>query len=380
MDTKGSNMKKSEPEFADFWRNFQISPWKWVDELASRSRYSVSTVLVVYAVYAFMTYFPGRGNHWILLLKDYPSINIILLGFTFVFILFIRWRHQIPYLFQWLWDSERFESQGADLKREFEQYLQNYQKALLSKAKPLSISIFLLLLFIIIGLWAGIPRFLADFFTPMAAFVLYTTILLGLFWLFMIGQLSWVLYVTSSYIGKLPQNFSIKIQPSHSDKCGGLKPLGDFCFDAAIPLIGGGLIVLTIPILDWDIDQVLSLMATTTIFVLIGPLTAMTIFMPLWNVHREMTEQKRAYEDGFAVQAMTLEQTIRVHTSEKGNLKKAEIAREKLEILQSVNPEKIPYPVWPFRFTSTVLAVFSPQILQAITGIIAKAYEFFYAK
>jgi hypothetical protein len=378
MSAKGSYTQRGEPEFADFWRNFRVSSWKWVDELTSRSRYMVSSVMIVYAVYAFMTFFPGRGNNRILLLLDYPSINIILVGFIFVMLFAIRWRHQIPSLFQWLWESDRLESPGGDLKYEFERYLQDFRRSLLSRAGPLAISLVLLLLFVLIGLSAGIPRFLDEFFTPMAVTSLYITLVVGLFWLFMIGQFSWLLYVTGMFIGKLTQTFSIKIQPRNFDRCGGLKPLGDFCFDAAIPLIGGGLILSTIPILNWDIDQVLSLMATTAIFVLIGPLTALTVFAPLWNIHREMTRQKMVYGDSFAIQAMALEQIIRVHTSEKGDLKKAETARQKLEILQTVNPEKITYPVWPFRFTSTVLALFSPQISQTIIEVAVKFYETFF--
>lgn len=368
-------MRSSQPEFADFWRNFRVSPWKWIDETAGRSRYIVSTVLIVYAVYAFMTFFPGREDQRILLLRDYPSIHIILAGFILVILLAIRWRRRIPALFQWLWESERLEAQGGDLKSEFERYLQDYQKALLSRAEPLSISAFLCLLFIVIGSMAGIPRFLAAFFSPAAVIVLYATLLTGLLWLFMVGQLSWVFYVTGKHIGDLTRKFSIRIRPGHPDKCGGLKPLGDVCFEAAMPLIGGGLILSIIPILGWDIDRVLGLMATTIIFVLIGPLTALTVFLPLWNIHVEMAGQKRAHEDSFAAQAMTLEQIIRSQTDEKGDLRKAETAREKLEILQTVNPEKLPYPVWPFRFTSTVLALFSPQIAQTIVEMIVKIYE-----
>jgi hypothetical protein len=378
MSTQGSDMQWDNPGFADFWSNFRLSPWKWVDEIAKRSRYLVTSVLVVYAVYAFMTFFTGRGDHRILLLKDYPSIHVILFGFILVIWLVIRWRHQIPSIFQWLWESKRLAARAGDLKYEFEQYLQDYQKALLSRIRPLSISICLLALFIIIGLWAGIPRFLAAFFSPMSVIVLYLTLFIGFFWIFMIGQLSWILYVTGRHIRALTQKFMITIQPGHSDRCGGLKPLGDFCFDAAVPLIGGGIILSTIPILNWDIDQVLSVMASAAIFVVIAPLTIMTVFIPLWNIHIEMTGQKRRYGDSFAIQAMTLEQIILLHTSEKGNIKKAEIAKDKLEILQTVNPGKISFPVWPFKFTGTVLTLFSPQIIQLIVEAVTKIYATFF--
>lgn len=398
MNSQKSNLQRSKPEFVEFWKNFRLSQWKWIDKLASHSRYLVSAVLFMYAVVAYLTFFPENkwvaplqitnphlidklgGDTVILPLKHYGSINMIVLGMILLILLLIRWHHQIPALFQWLWESGRLELPDGDLKIEFEGYLQDYQRALLSRKEPLTISLFLVLLFVGIGLWAGIPRFLTSHFTPLAVVALTILVLIGLLCLFMAGQGGWISFVTGRQIGKLPREFSIKIQPRHSDKCGGLKPLGDFCFDAALPLIGGGLILATVPILHLDIDDVLSIMSASIILAFFAPLTIIAVFTPLWQFHVVMTEQKMIYEDAFASQAMGLEKIIRDHTTEDGDLKKAETAKEKLEILQTVNPEKTPYPVWPFRFTNTILAAFSPQILQALTGVIAKAYEFFYGK
>jgi hypothetical protein len=389
MSTKGSRTQKGEPEFAEFWRNFRISPWRWVDALTGRSRYVVISMLIIYAVYAFMTYLPHNrwiaplvtnrliyslGEDQILILKHYPSIHIFLFGFMVVAVLGILWRHQIPLIFQWLLGSGRLGSPGNDLKGEFQGYLEEYQAALLDNTKPLAISIFFLVLAFLISIIAGIPAFLSLFFTPMAVIVLYITIFVFLFWLFIIGQFSWVLYVTGRQIGKLTRKFRVDIQPGHPDKCGGLKPLGDFCFRAAIPLIGGGLLLSLIPVLNWDIDRVLSIMATTIILVLIGPLTALTVLIPVWDIHEKMAEEKRIYEDRHAAQRMTLEKIIRTHTGGKGNLKQAEIARQKYEILRTVDPEKMSYHVWPFRFTNTVLASFSPQIV-AVIEIISKVSD-----
>ena len=93
-----------------------------------------------------------------------------------------------------------------------------------------------------------------------------------------------------------------------------------------------------------------------------------------------MSQQKRIYEDTFATQEMELQQTIRIHTSETGDLKKAEVAKDKLEILQAVHPAKLSYPVWPFRFANTVLAIFSPQILQTAIGFGVFVYDTFFKK
>lgn len=390
MNIKISNLRGNEPEFAEFWRSFQLSRWKWVHELASRSRYLVSVVLMMYAVLAYLTFFPDNkwiaplhisnpdlitylGGDQILVLKHYGSINIIFLGMIMLIVLLIRWHRQIPALFQWLWESGRLESKGGHLKIEFEQCLQDYQKALLSIKEPLIIGFSLPFIFIVIGLWAGIPGFLMSFFTPPVVALLTFLVLIGFLCLYMVGQAGWIGFVTGRQIGRLSRQFDIKIQLRHPDRCGGLKPLGGFCVEAALPFIGVGLILATVPILHLDIDDVLSIMATVVIFVFFGPLAVLAVFAPLWQIHLEMARQKMIYEDGFASQAMALEQIIRDHTTEKGDLKKAENAKAKIEILQSVNPEKASYPVWPFHLAPTVLAVFSPQIID----IAIKIYQTF---
>ena len=141
-------------------------------------------------------------------------------------------------------------------------------------------------------------------------------------------------------------------------------------------MIVGGLALAALAILQLDIDIVLSVMATTLIFIVVGPLTALTVFIPLWNIHSEMVERKKTYLDTYATHIKELEKAINLHTTETGDLEKAKEAKEKLEILEIVHPDKQAYPVWPFRFTPTVLAIFSPQILQTSIGIITGLYEF----
>ena len=367
MSAHSSNLGVSESEFGKFWKGFRLSRWKWINELASRSRYLVSALLIMYAVLAYLTYYPDKNQ--ILPLKHYGSINIIILGLILLIVLIIRWHHQIPGLFHWLWESGRLESKGGNLQLEFEEYLQDYQKALFSSKEPMIISFSLLLIFMVIGWWAGIPRFLISFFTPTVVIVLSFLTLIGFLCLFMGGQAAWIGYITGKQIGRLTRQFNLKIQPRHPDKCGGLRPLGDFCINAALPFIGVGLIIVTIPVLHLDLDDVFSLMATVSLFVFFLPLTILAVFTPLWQIHVDMTEQKMFYEDGFASQAMALEQIIRAQATEKGDLLTAENAKEKLRILQSVNPEKASYPVWPFHFAPTVLFAFSPQIIDIAVKI-----------
>ena len=378
MNTKGSKSKGGDPDFIQFWNIFQPTPFKWANRFIDQSRWLIGFTLLIFLLLILMTFVPSLGSHQYKILRDYPSLNIILLGWMAVIALTIRWRHHIPAIFQWLWEAERLGQKTDGLKNEYRRFLEDYQTALLSRKGSLSSSISVVILLILMVIVTGMPLFVYLFFTPAGNFIFYAILLMILFLGYLIGSVSRLLIVTSIYIGKLTQRFSIQIQPSHPDGCGGLKPLGDFCITAAIPLIAGGFVMLAIPVLHLDIDLALSFSATLALFLVVGPLTAISVFVPLWNIHNSMVEHKKTYSDQFTGQVMVLEEEMLINTKMRGNLVKAKTAKEKLEILDTLHPDKLSYPVWPFKFTSTVLALFSPQILETLVGIITTIYATFF--
>jgi hypothetical protein len=105
------------------------------------------------------------------------------------------------------------------------------------------------------------------------------------------------------------------------------------------------------------------------------PLIFITFFSPLWNIHRFMKASKRVAEDEFANRVASLEEQIRSHVDADGVIDKAKNARDKLEIIQAINPDKSGYPVWPFR-ASLMITLFSPQLL-SIVGFGLSVYEAF---
>lgn len=379
MNSQGSKPKGGEPDFVEFWDNFQPLPFKWANRFINQSRYLFLKVAFVYVLLAVMTFVPNFSGPFVKVLKNYPSLNIIFLGWMAVIMLTVRWRHKIPSVFQWLWESERLGPQNDDLKKEYIRFIQEYQRTLLSPGNPLLFGLSLVILFSLMAAAIRAPQYLYFLFTPAGSILIYVVLVIILFWLFLIGLAGWLLIVTSLYIGKLTQRFSIQIQPSHPDGCGGLKPLGDFCFSVTLPLIVGGLFLTIIPILRLDnMYPVFTIVSTFAIFLIVAPLTIFTIFLSLWNIHGNMAENKMMYADKIAGQIIFLEKEILFNTSEQGDLVKAKTAREKLEILQTLHPDKVSYPVWPFKVTSTALLVFSPQILQTLVAIITTIYSIFF--
>jgi len=396
MKVQKSNQSRNVPDasdFSEFWKNFQTLPFKWAERFITQSRYLLMTTAIVYLFFAFMTFFPTISGispeiikeHPLFeqfstkVLTDYPSLNIIFLGWVFVILLSVQWRHKIPSFFQWLWENQRLGPKSEDLKREYESFLQGYQKTLLEKKNPLFISIGLMSLFALLLSALRYPQLFYLIFSTIGTLLIFSIIIIAFFWIFLIGLVVWLIITTCVYIGKLSQSFSIQIQPSHPDKCGGLKPLGDFCISTLMPLIVGGFFLTLIPILRLDASfDVWAIMSTFALFLVAGPLTFLTIYLALWNVHNEMVEHKRVYADKIAGQIIFLETEIFLNTKEDGDLLKAKIAKEKIEILQTLNPDKISYPVWPFKVVNTAILVFSPQILQTFAGVSTTIYNLFF--
>src|SRR3990172_9469348 len=160
MNAKGSNPAEPDPDFIEFWNNFQPLPFKWVNRFIDRSRNLLLSVGFVYLLLAAMTFFPGLGNLGIRVLRSFPSFNIIFLGWIAVIVLTVRWRHKIPFIFQWLWESGRLGKQNADLKIEYNRFLQEYQETLLSKKNPLLIGLSLVILFSLMAIALKVPQFL----------------------------------------------------------------------------------------------------------------------------------------------------------------------------------------------------------------------------
>jgi hypothetical protein len=382
--------KKRSIDFSGFKDNFQALPWNWADNVFKRPTFFFISVGLSYAILILLTFFPDNGlmgpenleevkyfglaekidSDYLLMLKHYPSINILLIALLILMSLVIRWRHKIPDFFQWLWDSGKLKKREGDLTLQYYQYLLDYRKDLLSKWGPLITGFALSLLTAGLVWKAEMFRFVSETFDPTGAFMLKLIVFVAIFWMFLIGQMCWMAYVTARYISQLPRRFSLRIRVSHPDKCGGLKPIGDFVLDFAIILIMGGAAFAAIAILDMDPDQVLRGVSTIFLFTLVGPLSALAVFLPIWNIHELMVQNRKTYLNLYNDQLKDLESVIFDHTWDSVNLEEAIQAKEKLEILKEIHPETTDFPVWPIRVTGTVLFMFSPQIVQMVFNFV----------
>ena len=195
---------------------------------------------------------------------------------------------------------------------------------------------------------------------------------------------SWVLAVTGKYLKDLTLQFKFHIQPSHPDHCGGLRTLGNFSLGMALPLLILSLLLGLYTLVGFTplgVHLLEPIFATILLpFVLL--LAAIAFFVPLWNVHRKMVDRRKEYDDNFADWAAKLEQTIRssIENQEPIDtqaLEKAKTAKEEMEILQVLHPDKVNYPVWPFD-RQILIAFLTPQI-PAILSLLTDLVKHFFS-
>lgn len=379
--------------FSAFWDGFRVFPLKWLEFLRRRpvcllALTSLPYVALLAAAFTARSLRAGdRGSS----LARFPELHILCVGMIAVIGSFMRWQSRIPKVFQWMLDTHRVSSRNGTSNEGYQQYLRDYQQALLSKtthcALAGSLPGLVVLFFLTAGQpqeiirqksWQYDPQFVVEFS------IVYIGILL---WGYLLGSGAQPLFVTGRYVKKLAQAFEVNIQPSHPDKCGGLKPLGDFCFAMALPVVAGGFTLATIGV-GGSLSHLVgggrqgnplfysaSIYSANVLLIVLGaPLAAIAFLVPLWDIHCNMVERKKEAEDAFANRVARLEREIRTHIDQEGELDKAKIAKEKLEIVQVIHPARVGYPVWPFRL-GVLVKLFSPQLLSIVTGVVS-VYEF----
>lgn len=197
------------------------------------------------------------------------------------------------------------------------------------------------------------------------------------------GLAAWPAFVTGRQISRLREKFGIDVQSSHLDRCGGLEPIGSFCFSMTLPVVVGGLFIaffifagtvfrdVSIGYIHfYSIMDEPILFTFLILFLIFLPLVAFVFFMPLWSIHAEMFDQKIRQQDDYSNQVRKLEQELRTNVRKEDGLSRAKLAKEKIEVLQAVNPLQTGFPVWPFR-VNMVITLVSPQILGVASTIVS---------
>jgi hypothetical protein len=190
---------------------------------------------------------------------------------------------------------------------------------------------------------------------------------------------TWVVYISGWYIRKLVRIFELRIQPFHTEQCGGLKVLGNFCFGLASPLlIGSGLTIgyiLFYLYIAPETDVVLLALEVGFIllFLVLYYLAAaiFAFFLPLRDIHTKMVSEGESDEEIYIARIETLRGEIE-SLLDINRVDEAKVLQEKKAVLETLHT---PYPTWPFRFRSKIVSTVLGTSGSILVGVMTAALQ-----
>lgn len=318
-----------------------------------------------------------------------PMMVIVLLIW-----LFNARRLSTPKTLRDLLEKKRIYLPNGNTNTSYLCFLENYRDALASP-KRYFLSVFPMIVFsslsvcgVVLGLSIVHPNILVTLLF-VAGSLLSVLSYLGV--LYCTGIVIWAIHVSGRYVRKLIQTFELRIQPSNTDKCGGLKMLGNFCFGLVSPLLTTtGLLIGYLFIyfigesgsinavggsgLDTDSLALARFLYVgfplLLILLYIFPAIILTFILPLWDIHTKMVSEREADEDTYNARIEALREEIQ-SLLDSNEIEEAKIRQEKKAILETLH---IPYPTWPFslrsKIFSTILGTSGSILIGMVTAVL----------
>lgn len=339
----------------DFWQSFHL--------FASRFDESGFTHWYIYIAGSYALFFipyPLQVAHLIQLFtpremafySENPWLNLIIgIAVVLIVLSFNLWRSSIRETFERLGTKRRIhlKSEHGDFNKEYRAFLDEYQADLLSAKRYIFIT--LLMVICLLLFWVLLMPYVSFSarLSPLLLFVTPGALFLGYF----VGVSSWIMIVSGNRLRALTLTFTLNIEPTHPDNCGGLRFLGNFCLYMALPILAGvtffalyGIGGAFLPALIHD-QQTVRIGAGLGLMALDVPLAIFSFFFPLWYIHREMVKCKEAYEDIFGDYLSRLEKNLWAALTQQ-HLKEAKALNKEIQIARVLNPDIQGYPSWPF--------------------------------
>jgi hypothetical protein len=201
-------------------------------------------------------------------------------------------------------------------------------------------------------------------------------VLAPLLWALVGSRGAWVVSCIARAIRRLTPTFELDVQPGHPDRAGGLRRLGDLCFNMALPLLVGIVLLSFWAAVRLATESVspVSLFSIVGLILLV-PTSVVVFIVPLLDIHEEMLEKRTEYQDTLARHIATVEERLQEHIESDaaqqpgGDDDEIENLTRQLEALEKLHPSARKYPTWPFD-TAVFLRFISPQVAPFIALVI----------
>jgi hypothetical protein len=231
-------------------------------------------------------------------LAVFPAVIIISVVWSFNV-----WRLRAPKTLRDLLEKKRIYVPNGDVSISYLCFLEDFRDALAS-SKRYFLSGFLMILNCIpyaYSTYLFSIRHLNIFVTLLFVVENLLGVLEALAISYCIGMVIWAIYISGWYVRKLVRVFKLSIQPFHTDKCGGLKVLGNFCFGLVSPiLIGSALFIgyIFALIIGNEFSTIILALVVGLVLLLLLlyalPATIFAFILPLRDIHTKMVSKGRA--------------------------------------------------------------------------------------
>jgi hypothetical protein len=327
--------------------------------------------------------------------SSFPTGELLLGGglngfITVIFIVvlwrFNVWRLRTPKTLDDLIEKKRISVPEGEANTPYLRFLENYGGALASRKRYFLTSSLVILVIIVnapgivqditIGYPVGHPNVLV---TLLSVIDDLFWVLVSMMGVYCIGIVCWTMYISGWYIRKLVRVFELNIQPFHTDQCGGLKILGNFCFSLVSPvLFGSGLLIgYILLVLFTDnrgdlLGQTLTVgSALLVLLVYAFPAAIFAFILPLRDIHTKMMSEGETDEDSYNAHLQALRQEIQSLLA-TNQVEEAKVVQEKKAVVETLHTA---YPTWPFRFRSKIFSTSLGVSGSLLTGMIAAALQ-----
>lgn len=185
-----------------------------------------------------------------------------------------------------------------------------------------------------------------------------------------IGVAAWKSIVTALFVRRFSKVFELAIQPSHPDKAGGLKPLGDLIFTMAAILIVASLALSGLTLLA-DYEAFALTRLYSRIFLVVTMALSLVVFIwPLLSAHDRMLAEKRKLDSvllEITQRIAELERSLQTNLRAMEHTKRNDVLSE-IESLANLYRRVAHTPTWPFD-REIVLKFVTPQIVSLLSLI-----------
>jgi len=288
------------------------------------------------------------------------------------------WRWSTPKMLRDLFEQKRISLPDGDANASYLRFLEHYRDALASRKRyflsgfPMTILGILSAYAIVTILSVEHPISFVTTLVVVSILLLTLEILGGLY---CIGIVIWTVHISGWYIRKLVQAFALRIEPFHSDQCGGLKVLGNFCFGLVSPILFSSGLAIGFILLSLSESRINAfLLALRVGFPLLLillyalPVIVLAFLLPLWEIHTKMVSEGETDGNSHSARIQTLREEIKALLA-ANQVEEAKAVQEKKALVETLYT---PYPTWPFRVRSklfsTVLGVGGSLLLGVMTA------------